>query len=88
LNSKQYGFINFGTMTLLVGGLALAWLLVRGMQSGHELPLWPALAVAAVNVVAAVKLIYDAKKARELRQSMPPPTETPATSGKNKSKRR
>jgi hypothetical protein len=88
LNSKQYGFINFGTMTLLIGGLALAWLLLRGMQGGHELPLWPALAVAAVNIVAAVKLIYDVKKARQLRQAAPPAAESPAAPDKSKSKRR
>jgi hypothetical protein len=65
LNSRQNGFVNFGIMTLLIGGLALAGLLIYGAQSGHELPIWPALAVAVVNLVAAGKLIYDTKKARQ-----------------------
>lgn len=65
LNSRQDGFVNFGIMTLLVGGLALAGLLIYGAQSGHELPLWPALAVTLVNLVAAGKLVFDIKKSRQ-----------------------
>ena len=59
MNFRQFGFINFGNMTLLVGGLALAGLLFYGLTSGHELPFWPAVAVALVNLVGAGKLIYD-----------------------------
>lgn len=65
MNSRQNGFVNFGIMTLLVGGLALAGLLIYGAQSGHELPLWPALAVALVNLVAAGKIVFDIKKTRQ-----------------------
>lgn len=65
LDSRQHGFVNFGIMTLLVGGLALAGLLIYGAQSGQELPLWPALAVALVNVVAAAKVVIDTKRARK-----------------------
>jgi len=65
LKFKQSGFINFGSMTLLVGGLALAWLLAYGLMSGHELPLWPAVAVALVNLVGAGKLIYDVRQTRK-----------------------
>lgn len=65
MNSRQNGFVNFGIMTLLIGGLALAGLLIYGAQSGHELPLWPALAVTLVNLVAAGKIIFDVKKTRK-----------------------
>lgn len=65
LNSRQNGFVNFGIMTLLIGGLALAGLLIYGAQSGHELPLWPALAVTLVNLVAAGKIVFDIKKTRQ-----------------------
>lgn len=65
MNSRQNGFVNFGIMTLLIGGLALAGLLIYGAQSGQELPLWPALAVTLVNLVAAGKIIFDVKKARK-----------------------
>ncbi|PKO37468.1 MAG: hypothetical protein CVU33_13110 [Betaproteobacteria bacterium HGW-Betaproteobacteria-6] len=66
MNRKQQGFINFGTMTLLVGGLALIGLLFYSAQSGHELPLWPAVVVILVNVVAAGKILLNAKKAKSL----------------------
>ena len=61
------GVLSFGSMTLLVGGLALVGLLVWGWQTGQELPLWPALLVAAVNVVGAVKLLLEtrAKRAKQ-----------------------
>lgn len=65
---KQEGFISGGIMTLLVGGLALGGLLLYGSKSGQELPLWPAIAVCLVNLVAAIKIILDVKKARKLRQ--------------------
>ncbi len=68
MNHKQEGFASAGVMTLLVGGAALGGLLLYGAKSGQELPLWPALAVAAVNVVAAVKIVFDTRQARQQRQ--------------------
>jgi hypothetical protein len=68
LNRKEKGAINAGVLTLMVAGAALAGLLIYGWQSGQELPLWPALAVAAVNVIAALKVVVDVKKSR----SQPP----------------
>lgn len=68
LNSRQYGFISFAAMTILVGGLAFAGLLLYGLKSGQELPVWPAVAVAMVNLVAAAKIIFDVKKAKRLLQ--------------------
>ena len=38
----KQGVLSFGSMTLLVGGLALVGLLVWGWKTGQELPLWPA----------------------------------------------
>jgi len=55
-------------MSILVGGLAFFGLLLYGMKSGHELPLWPAIAVALVNIVAAGKIIFDVNKAKKLKQ--------------------
>lgn len=72
MNFRQKGFVSFPIMTLLVGGLALGGLLAYGLVSGQELPLWPAVTVALVNVVAAVKLVIDTRKARQQRQAAAP----------------
>ncbi|CAI09367.1 hypothetical protein [Aromatoleum aromaticum] len=69
MNRKQDGFIRFGTMTLLVSGLAFFGLLIYGMTSGQELPLWPAIAVALVNVIAAAKIIMTVKNGRSQQQA-------------------
>lgn len=53
-------------MTLIIGGLALAGLLVYGWTTGQELPIVPAIAVVMVNLVAAVKLALDSRKGRRL----------------------
>lgn len=62
------GVLSFGSMTLLVGGLALAGLLVWGWMTGQELPLWPALLVAAVNVFGAIKLVLEARARQAAQQ--------------------
>lgn len=61
----MHGAVNPGVIVLLVGGAALFGLLVYGFRSGHELPLWPALLVALVNVLAALKLAADARRKRQ-----------------------
>lgn len=63
------GVLSFGSMTLIVGGLALAGLLFWGWQTGQALPLWPALLVAAVNVFGAVRLVIEARAKRAARQA-------------------
>lgn len=63
------GVLSFGSMTLLVGGLALVGLLLWGWTAGQELPLWPALLVAAVNVVGAVKLVLETRARQAARQA-------------------
>lgn len=55
------GIFSFGSMTLLVGGLALFGLLAWGWMTGQPLPLLPALLVAAVNIVGAVRLLQETK---------------------------
>ncbi|MDP3032407.1 MAG: hypothetical protein Q8N33_10055 [Rhodocyclaceae bacterium] len=75
MNFKQDGFINGSVIVLLIGGLMLGGLLVYGAKSGQELPFWPAIAVAVVNLVAAAKIVIDTKKAR--RQKHLPKTNTP-----------
>lgn len=55
------GMLSFGSMTLIVGGLALAGLLFWGWKTGQDLPLWPALLVVAVNIAGAVKLVHETK---------------------------
>ncbi|MDP1525392.1 MAG: hypothetical protein Q8M20_06245 [Rhodocyclaceae bacterium] len=71
---RQSGFISFGSMTLLVGGLALAGALLYGMNSGYELPIWPAIAVALVNLIGAGRLIYEVRtrKQQQGRPAAPP----------------
>ena len=67
------GMLSFGSMTLLVGGLALAGLLFWGWKTGQELPLWPALLVAAVNVLGALKLVMEARARQAARQAAKAP---------------
>ena len=63
------GVLSFGSMTLLVGGLALAGLLFWGWKTGQELPLWPALLVAAVNVFGAFKLVMETRARQAARRA-------------------
>jgi hypothetical protein len=68
LIEKHKAMFTFGSMTLLVGGLALASLLVYGWLSGHELPLWPAILVALVNIAGALKLVQETRARRGMQQ--------------------
>ena len=63
------GVLSFGSMTLLVGALALAGLLFWGWTTGQELPLWPALLVAAVNVFGAFRLVMETRARQAARQA-------------------
>ena len=62
MQAEQNGKINMSVLVLLIGGLMLAGLLLHGFNQGHELPLWPALLVAGVNIVAAGKIIMNIRK--------------------------
>jgi fatty acid desaturase len=76
------GVLSFGSMTLLVGGLALAGLLFWGWQSGEELPLWPALLVAAVNVFGAFRLVKETRARQAARQAAAVEAAQPHRKGK------
>ncbi len=78
------GVLSFGSMTLIVGGLALAGLLFWGWKTEQELPLWPALLVAAVNVFGAVKLVMETKAKQAARQAATAETAQPRRMGKGK----
>lgn len=55
------GIFSFGSMTLIVGALGLALLLFWGWKTGQDLPLWPALLVAGVNIFGALKLLHETR---------------------------
>jgi len=63
----QRGAFNGGVIALLIGALALGALLVYAAVSGYELPFWPAMAVIAVNVVAAGRLAWGVIQAKKRR---------------------
>ena len=59
------GVFSFGSLSQLVGALALVGLLLYGWITEQQLPLWPALLVVAVNVALAVKLVLGIKAKRD-----------------------
>jgi hypothetical protein len=63
----QRGALNGGVIALLIGALALGALLIYSAVSGYELPFWPAMAVVAVNVVAAGRLAWTVIQAKRRR---------------------
>ena len=67
-NTKS-GVLSFGSMSLIVGGLALAGLLYWGWRTEQDIPLLPALLVAAVNLYGAIKLVADVKAKRAAAQA-------------------
>jgi len=70
MNSKhlQRGAISGDGIALLIGGVALGGLFIYSAISGYELPLWPALAVTAVNLVAAGRLAWTVIQAKKRRR--------------------
>lgn len=79
--SRIKDVLSFGSMTLVVGGLALAGLLFWGWKTGQELPVWPALLVVAVNVFGAFKLVQEAKARQAARQAAAAAKSQPPRSG-------
>ena len=63
----QRGALNGAVITMLIGALALGGLLISSAVSGYELPFWPAMAVIAVNVVAAGRLAWVVIQAKKKR---------------------
>lgn len=63
----QRGALGADGIALLIGATALGALFVYSAMSGYDLPLWPALAVVAVNLAAAGRLAWSVIKARKRR---------------------
>ena len=61
----QRGALSGDLIALLVGAAALGGLFVYSAASGYELPLWPALAVTAVNLIAAGRLAWTVIKSKK-----------------------
>lgn len=84
--------LSFGSMSLLVGALGLGLLLLWGWQSGQELPLWPALLVAGVNVFGALRLLQEtrarqaAARERATAAAAQPPSAAAARTPQNRRK--
>lgn len=59
-------------LVILAAALAVGILFGYHAVTGTEVPVWQALAVAAVNIIAAGKLYLTVKKTRQ-QQGRPPP---------------
>ncbi|MBE0474983.1 hypothetical protein [Rhodoferax sp.] len=68
----QRGAVNGATVTMLIAALVLGGLLVSSAVSGYELPFWPAMAVIAVNLLAAGRLAWTVIRAKKQRQAGKP----------------
>jgi hypothetical protein len=71
LKHKQHGLIKGDVIGILIGAIALGGVLVYGWVSEQPLPLWPAILVALVNLVAAANVFRGVMKAKKQRQAMP-----------------
>lgn len=69
MTHTQFGFIKGDMIGILIGGAALGGLLLYGSVTGQALPLWPAVIVGLVNVVAAANVVWTVKKAKKAAQA-------------------
>lgn len=69
LSSKQSGRMRGDVIGLLMGGAILGGLLLYASLSGMELPVWPAILVVVVNLVAAARVVMAIHKAKKQRQA-------------------
>jgi hypothetical protein len=60
----QRGALGGDGIALMIGATALGGLFVYSAVSGYELPLWPAVAVTVVNLVAAGRLAWTVIKSK------------------------
>ncbi len=78
MNSKQSGFLRKDIIVILIAGVALLGLFGFYAINGQPVPIWQAVLVGIVNLVAAGKLFLTAKRAREeARHRSPPAEKTP-----------
>lgn len=75
---KKNGLMRGDLIGLLIGAVLLGGLLVYGALSEQALPLWPALMVVGVNLLAAFNIIRRVRAGRMQRQPTDKsPTNTP-----------
>lgn len=61
---KEAGFITADIVVILIAAIAVGGLFAYHAIKGDEIPVWQAIAVGAVNVLAAARLFIRARKAR------------------------
>lgn len=66
---KQVGFIKGDMLGILLGGVTLGGLLLYGLVTQQPLPVWPAIIVGLVNLVAAANIVRNVKKAKKAAQA-------------------
>lgn len=71
MKHKQHGLIKGDVIGILIGAIALGGVLVYGWVSEQPLPLWPAILVALVNLVAAANVFRGVLAAKKQRQANP-----------------
>ncbi len=64
LSRKETGFITADIVVILIAAVAVGGLFAYHAIKGDEIPVWQAMAVGAVNVLAAARLFVRARKAR------------------------
>jgi membrane protein implicated in regulation of membrane protease activity len=68
--NRQLGMVRGDFIGLLIAAVMLGGLLIYGSVTGQDLPLWPAMLVAAVNVVAAFYVYRAARKRKNKRATL------------------
>lgn len=65
MKTQQAGFFRKDILVILIAGVALLGLFSYYAIKGEPVPVWQAVLVGVVNIVAAAKLFLTVKKARE-----------------------
>ncbi len=64
MSRKETGVISPDIVVILIAAVAVGGLFAYHAIKGDEIPVWQAIAVGAVNVLAAARLYIKARKAR------------------------